>query len=338
VLGQETTGALPTRGYRVWPRDASDLRMLAEATDPAPASAALDQGSTASGSGEGSGSGPTEALGAVGSADLTGLRIGATLVVAAWPELGIAGVLWDGERLVAIADETEGRLSAVIGPRRPPLALELGGLRAVGSLPGTSIPIVALGDGPDDLTIQGLPPAPPATSLSTASASAKWVSIVGRLSGDGSSEREIILPGRRVTIERRCDDERTWPDGTVAITGVALGEPVRLIVPCGGVAAAPILSRAMSAPAVADTPATRDPRVERLTHSSDSGRLLAAGLLGLGSLVIAVGAVLHRRFHGEDSDPEPEVGTPGTHEPSDAEAQRPPTLSLVRVPHEPGSP
>jgi len=338
VLGQETTGALPTRGYRVWPRHASDLRMLAEATDPATASAAPDQGSTASGSGEGSVSGPTEALDAVGSDDLTGLRIGATLVVAAWPELGIAGVLWDGERLVAIADETAGRLSGVIGARRPPLALELGGLRAVGSLPGTSIPVVALGDGPDDLTIHGTPPAPPATSLSAASASAKWVSIVGRLSGDGSSQREIILPGRRVPIERRCDDEHAWPDGSVSITGVALGEPVRLIVPCGGVAAAPILARAMSAPVMAGTPATRDPRFERLTHSSDPGRFLAAGLLGLGSLVISVGAVLYRRFHGEGIDPEPAAGTPVSHEPPDGDARRPPTLSLVRVPHERGSP
>lgn len=338
VLGQETTGALPTRGYRVWPRDASDLRMLAEATDPAPASAAPDQGSTASGSGQGLGSGPTEALGAVGRDDLTGLRIGATLVVAAWPELGIAGVLWDGERLVAIAEETTGRLSAVIGARRPPLALELGGLRAVGSLAGTSIPVVALGAGPDDLTIHGLPPAPPATSLSAASASAKWVSIVGRLSGNGSSEREIILPGRRVTIERRCDDEHAWPDGSVAITGVALGEPVRLMVPCGGVAAAPILSRAMSAPVTARTPATRDPRFEPLTHSSDPGRLLAAGLLGLGSLVIAVGAVVYRRFHGEGIDPEPAAGTPVSHEPPDGDARRPPTVSLVRMPHERGSP
>jgi hypothetical protein len=34
VLGQETTGKLPDRGYRLWPRIAADLRIVASATGP----------------------------------------------------------------------------------------------------------------------------------------------------------------------------------------------------------------------------------------------------------------------------------------------------------------
>jgi hypothetical protein len=35
VLGQETTGALPDRGYRLWPRGSADLRLVAPATNSA---------------------------------------------------------------------------------------------------------------------------------------------------------------------------------------------------------------------------------------------------------------------------------------------------------------
>ncbi len=38
VLGQETTGAEPTAGYRVWPRDPDEVRVLAAVTDPSDAS------------------------------------------------------------------------------------------------------------------------------------------------------------------------------------------------------------------------------------------------------------------------------------------------------------
>jgi hypothetical protein len=63
VLGQETTGKLPERGYRIWPRSATDLRIVAGAAagagendgDPAPT------GSAAGGPGAGSAGSPASA-------------------------------------------------------------------------------------------------------------------------------------------------------------------------------------------------------------------------------------------------------------------------------------
>jgi hypothetical protein len=87
VLGQETTGAQPLRGYRVWPRNADDVRILAAAT-----------GTTTGGGSGGEGDGTTDedglpttvSLAAVGQSGLADLRVGATLVASAWPELGVA--------------------------------------------------------------------------------------------------------------------------------------------------------------------------------------------------------------------------------------------------------
>lgn len=341
VLGQETTGALPTRGYRVWPRGATDLRMLASATDPAASPHEAESGSVSGTTGGGTSVSPTtHALDDIGAADLAGLRIGATLVVAAWPELDVAGLLWDGERLVAIGDRSGSRLTALAGTRRPPLALELGGLRAVGTLPGTAIPVVELGDEVDDLVITTLPPAPPATSLPTAGASPRWVSLVGRLAGTGSSERDLVLPGHRVAIEWRCDEARRWPAGAAALTGVALGEPVRVVVPCGGVTTAPVLTRALAAPAALGTPTSAGGMAEATIATTDSGRLLAAGLLGLGSMVAAFGGFLYRRFGSDDPEADPTPANPIVDAGASPEriGQSPPTVSLVRMPHERGSP
>ena len=57
VLGQETTGKLPDRGYRLWPRRASDVRVVALAPG-----AASGGGSTGSGGGDG----PTGSSGGAG--------------------------------------------------------------------------------------------------------------------------------------------------------------------------------------------------------------------------------------------------------------------------------
>ena len=105
VLGQETTGAQPLRGYRVWPRSPGDVRILAAATGTASTDA------SPSGGGEwGSGGGSTASLAAVGGAGLADLRVGATLVASAWPELEVAGLLWDGSRLVGITPASAARV------------------------------------------------------------------------------------------------------------------------------------------------------------------------------------------------------------------------------------
>ena len=123
VLGQETTGAQPLRGYRVWPRGSGDVRILAGATGAAPRPTRHP--------------GPRMAvarprpgrLPRIGQADL---RVGATLVASAWPELGVAGLLWDGVRLVGIAPASGPRVEQVLEGRALPLSLELVGLREPG--------------------------------------------------------------------------------------------------------------------------------------------------------------------------------------------------------------
>ena len=105
VLGQETTGAQPLRGYRVWPRSSGDVRILAAATGTTTTDASPSEGG-----GGGSGGGSTASLAAVGGAGLADLRVGATLVASAWPELEVAGLLWDGSRLVGITPASAARV------------------------------------------------------------------------------------------------------------------------------------------------------------------------------------------------------------------------------------
>jgi hypothetical protein len=60
VLGQETTGRLPDRGYRIWPRTDQDLKIIA---GPAGAAGGSSGGGTSTGAGSGSGPGGTPSAG-----------------------------------------------------------------------------------------------------------------------------------------------------------------------------------------------------------------------------------------------------------------------------------
>ncbi|MCA1570928.1 MAG: hypothetical protein LC798_11540 [Chloroflexi bacterium] len=63
VLGQETSGAQPSRGYRVWPRGGADLRILAGATD----ASATENGAGGSGGTDGGGEAAATLIGIAAS-------------------------------------------------------------------------------------------------------------------------------------------------------------------------------------------------------------------------------------------------------------------------------
>ena len=247
VLGQETSRSKPTEGYRIWPRAATEVRVTA------PATGGPGSGGGGSGGGPGGGAGgPAGSLGDIGAADLAQLRIGATLVVGRWKELGVGGLLWDGSRLVAVHASSEDLVRRLTRDRRPPLALDLGGLQAAGTDRTTGVPVVRLGSGAGQTVVLDATPAPPRSAL--AGALPAWVSVVGQLSGSGS-RRVLVVDGERVALHERCgdDDDDDGDDdrdrsGTVSVTGVALGEPLRLLVPCGGMRSAPSIVGRRRAP------------------------------------------------------------------------------------------
>ncbi len=136
VLGQETSGSRPDEGYRIWPRAASEVRVTAPVTTAGGSTGSAGGGSV------GHAGVPTGSLDDLGTADLSRLRIGATLVVGPWTEMRVGGLLWDGTRLVAVHPSSALVVARLTRERRPPFALDLGGLQAMGSEPLTGVPIV----------------------------------------------------------------------------------------------------------------------------------------------------------------------------------------------------
>ncbi len=330
VLGQETSRSKPTEGYRIWPRAATEVRITA------PATGGPGSGGGGSGGGPGGGAGgPAGSLGDIGAADLAQLRIGATLVVGRWKELGVSGLLWDGSRLVAVHTSSEDLVRRLTRDRRPPLALDLGGLQAAGTDRTTGAPVVRLGSGAGQTAVLDVTPAPPRSALTGALPA--WVSVVGQLSGSGS-RRVLVVDGERIALHERCDDDDDDDGdddrdrrGTVSVTGVALGEPLRLLVPCGGLRSAPSIVGgaallALGGDAGAPTPAVATSEAGR---AADARRALVAGLLLAAAAALVGGAALGRRRQHEDQQPA-SVG-----DADDPEAPGP-RLTLVNVSHEGG--
>jgi hypothetical protein len=322
VLGQETSGSQPLRGYRIWPRAGSDMRIVAAAT-----------GTEGSGEASGGGAGPAGSLETIGGAADDAHRVGATLVLGPWPELGIGGLLWDGTRLAALEASAATSVEAVRDGQRLPLVVEAAGLRAAGTHDGLGIPMVRLGGGPDALVAGSGTAAPPAELLAADRGRARWVAAVGRLTGGDDAHRLALTAGRRVTAELRCADASLVAKGIVGVVGVALPDPPRLIIPCGGIRPAPVLERAA---ALADArPPTGVARLAGLPGEDGSLTTPApvgpAAILGLAAVALLGGAVIARRIGAGGPDPD--------HEGTDASAgadeePSPPVLTLVPMPRE----
>ncbi len=319
ILGQQTTGSAPTSGYRVWPATAGAVRITAIPGDGG--------GGGGSGSGSGSGSdGPSGGLGDVGS-DVDGLRIGATLVAGPWPELSIGGLLWDGTRLVAVDVASAPLVEALLVGRRPPLALDLGGLEAVGMEPTTRVASVRLGTEPGDV-LEGGQPAPPTARPGSTPA---WATMIGLVLGP-RDHPVLLVPRGMFRVELRCDAEEPRR-GLLSVTGVALDRPDRIIVGCGGMRRVPLLGRAGALPPLGGpVDDGRTPPPDTTAPGPPIRRTLAAAMLGVGAFGGACVAAVSRRHRPEGPDDEL-AGEPSETATGDTLAE-PPRLTLVPIHHE----
>jgi hypothetical protein len=327
VLGQETTGAQPLRGYRLWPRAREEVRVVASVSE-----AGLDETQGTSPIGEDDEATSNASLDDIGGPDLAGLRVGATLVVGPWPEMGIGGLLWDGSRLVAIEEASSTVAAALVGQRAVPIPLELGRMRAVGVEPLTHAPLVSLGTEPGDLVVGEGAPVAPRTTLPAAAPAPLWVSVVGRLVAGGDS---LTVADRKVEIERRCGAEADRPSGMVGVTAVLTGAPARLIAPCGGIRAVPAVGRSGSlATAAAEAATLIEPSSATTADAPHGRRFIVAGLLLLAAVVLAAAALAGRRYEQDPRIEPVDQGPAG----DDAGSPEPvlPRLTLVSVPREHG--
>ena len=322
VLGQETTGSLPLRGYRVWPRDAADLRVVA----PATAGGATGRAEAS----ERTNATELETLDLAGGGASAGVTT-ATLVVGPWPELDLGGLLWDGTRVVAIHADAAPLVSAVLGRARPPVAILATGLRVVELHASTGIPVATVPDQPGAFVISGMPPARPLAVGDIDGGDARWVTVVGRL-GAGVATPALRVEGDSLPIEQRCDGERMPARATVSVTAVLVGTEPRLVVPCGAIVPAPVLARGT-------TPHGAEPAWEPIAATAPSGDrppsgTLPAVLMVLAATTLAAGAGVGWTLRRGAPTPESgQVAPELVDEPVD-EAVSPPALTLVAMPRE----
>jgi uncharacterized protein YdeI (BOF family) len=332
VLGQETSGSQPTRGYRVWPARAADLQVVAEPpTDGSEAEAA--------GAGEGEGSGAAAGLGGIDDGTTSGLVVGASLVAGPWEELGIAGLLWDGRRLVGVDPASAEVVSGL--PGAVPMLLELTGARMAGRWAALGLDRVALGRSAGQVVRGEGEPHAPAVALPNPGSGPAWVSLVGAIAAPGG-DLTLTASTASVSVERRCDDgDAAVPSGMVRALGIGLAGPARIVVGCDGITRASALeiaalARGGRAPSTAL--ATAPPEVE-----TDGGRqLVVAALLGVASLALA-GSAVHARLTrddppaagAEDADEDPPAGALDA---VTSDGPEPRHLTLVPAPRERASP
>jgi hypothetical protein len=328
VVGQETSGSKPNEGYRVWPRARSEVRVIAPVAGGTASTGGTGAGSDGVGSG-GPNVGPSASLDDLGAADLSRLRIGATIVVGPWREMRVGGLLWDGARLVTVHPASGSLVARLTRERRPPFALDLAGLQAAGTDAVLGVPMVRLGSAAGQTTPLDAAPAAPRGGL--AGDLPAWVSVVGRLSGP-AARRVLTVDGAQVVLHDRCeDDDQRGRDGTVAVTGVVVGDPLQLLVPCGGMRPAPNVAAGATRGALDGGPEALSPEIETVARATvaDVRRPIVAGLLLAAAVALVVGAAVGRR-RPPDSEPPDDA-------PELADMTETPThLTLVRVPRENG--
>jgi hypothetical protein len=336
VLGQETTGAQPARGYRVWPRSAGDVRVTAGATDAAGGSPG--EGGAEGANGSGGGEGALDDLGAIDASTAGAGPVGATLVTGRWTELGLGGLLWDGERLVGLPSSDADRIAATLGGRPPPLALELTGMRSAPGQRGSPVPMASVGAQPDAVRPSDSAPVAPATVRPGPGEPARWFAAVGRLDGPSSEPRLRTSTGI-VPLDRRCESDDRPPRGLVTVTGIALPDSDALLVPCDGIMAGSTLVRPASNDRLSGATEGETASDESVPSGSASpAGMVAAAMLGAAALVL-VGAAAWLRWRPDEPDPDASDATdgpPAGRSAGDASAPppAPPVLTLVTLPHE----
>lgn len=303
VLGQETTGALPQSGYRVWPRASGDLRTVSlpvQAVDDADASST---GSGDPSSGGGTGDDLTALLpgGAGGSAARQAVR--ATLVHGAWPELGLAGLLWDGRHLVGLVDGilAESAVNAVLAAGGPPIAVQLRAQAAEAGLAPLNLPLITVT--PDDRLERSAAPSSRPVSTVRAAGEPLWARLVGTLTFKDASEYLALSGGTRILLEPRCAGARPGGRrGLVMVDGILTATGQRLVTGCNALTNAPALrapSAAAPPGAVPGAEAAQPrgaPRNDGLPGGPALVALLAAGAALVGLALFAWRRGLFERF------------------------------------------
>ena len=241
VLGQETTGALPLRGYRLWPRAASDLRLVSLPVESVPdaegGSAESDEPATGNGA-----AGNLGGLlpGANGGAAASGM-VRATLVHGTWPELGLAGLLWDGRNLVGIVDGivAEAAVNDALAGAGAPIGVQLQARTAdVGPAP-LHLPLITLRTD-DRLERSAAPPTAP-VSITASGSQPAWARLVGTLTSQ-SGARLLVVGGAKLVLERHCADPAdAQRKGLVMIEGILVARGQRLVIGCDAMTNGPTL-------------------------------------------------------------------------------------------------
>lgn len=252
VLGQETSGDRATEGYRVWPRASGDVRVVA----PAAPSDNDDGGGDGSGdSAEEDGDAErasaslrsssrrdaAQDLGGVLRGDGAAAPARATLVTGAWPELGLAGVLWDGKLAVGITGSGDVAPRITDAVPVPPAVVELEGAARPAELGGISWSLLEI---PAEAPIRavGSKPIPPATNLPSGDA-VIWARVAGTVASEGST---TAIATSDATVELKYACESPAPDPGTAVTADGLlamdgGRPL-IVVPCAALRLAPSLA------------------------------------------------------------------------------------------------
>ncbi len=241
VLGQETTGALPLRGYRLWPRAGSDLRLVSLPVESVPDAdgQSAESGEPASGSGT---AGDLGGLlpGANGGAAASGL-VHATLVHGGWPELGLAGLLWDGRNLVGLVDGivAEAAVSDALAGAGAPIGVQLQARSAEAGPAPLHLPLITLRTD-DRLERSAAPPAAPVSIVANARQPA-WARLVGTLTSQAGA-RLLVVDGAKLVLERRCTDRAdAQRQGLVMVEGILAAKGQRLLIGCDAITNGPTL-------------------------------------------------------------------------------------------------
>lgn len=345
VVGQETTGSQPTSGYRLWPRDEADLRVLAA---PVAGAARLDGGTGSRSAARTTGADGTS--GAGGTAGPGGLErvlsaaeggpaiaVEATLVAGAWPQLGLAGVLWDGTRVAGVVDDPAAR-AALAAARTSGLAVavRLSAQPPPGSVADLGLPTIRL---TGSVEPTGGAPEPPATALPS-SGPPTWVRLSGLLSRDEAGA-VLAAGGGDHRLDVRCDPSPLPDAGSALVHGIGVSEPSRLVVACDGVRLAATLTDG-AAPAAARAP--RHAAAGTTTASIEAAQidlvpvaLLLAALAALGGFAFVLARRGVRPFPARTTDAGAFHGGASPGQSADEEVDGP-ALTLLPLPRERGSP
>ena len=299
VLGQDTSGDRPNEGYRVWPRGDGDVRLVAPATEAGGGGGGSETGDVGDAtSGAASAASPVD-LGALIEAGAAGAEAPparATLVAGSWPEIEVAGVLWDGSRAVVmpLTPAAGEAVERTLGGRPPPAVVDVAGATSTADLGPLSAPAISVDGGTLEPVVGR--PAAPATEIPVEDAPAVWARVAGLLrERDGRSTLDVS--GTTVGVTLLCDEPATrelWESlhgDAVIVEGIlaVVDDAPQLVAPCAGVAASPELVARRTA-ARASRPGGDRAAASLARTAGPDGLLIVAGVVSTALAAVVAAA------------------------------------------------